>query len=69
MTAARGRQWPPLPPKAAAAAMTCRFPIERPRLRLRLRLRGKGQITLRGLVRTIAPAKGKLWEEDASWQA
>lgn len=36
---------------------------------LRLRLRGKGQITLRGLVRTIAPAKGKLWEEDASWQA
>ena len=38
-------------------------------LRLRLRLRGKGQITLRGLVRTIAPAKGKLWEEDASWQA
>ena len=32
-------------------------------------LRGKGQITLRGLVRTIAPAKGKLWEEDASWQA
>ena len=35
---------------------------------LRLRLRGK-QITLRGLVRTIAPAKGKLWEEDASWQA
>lgn len=36
---------------------------------LRLRLRGKGQITLRSLVRTIAPAKGKLWEEDASWQA
>ena len=36
---------------------------------LRLRLRGKGQITLRGFVRTIAPAKGKLWEEDASWQA
>ena len=36
---------------------------------LRLRLRGKGQITLRGLMRTIAPAKGKLWEEDASWQA
>ena len=36
---------------------------------LRLRLRGKGQITLRGLVRTIAPAKGKIWEEDASWQA
>ncbi len=36
---------------------------------LRLRLRGKGQIILRGLVRTIAPAKGKLWEEDASWQA
>ena len=33
------------------------------------RLRGKGQITLRGLVRTIAPAKGKIWEEDASWQA
>ncbi len=27
---------------------------------LRLRLRGKGQITLRGLVRTIAPAKGKI---------
>ena len=25
--------------------------------------------TLRSLVRTIAPAKGKLWEEDASWQA
>ena len=36
---------------------------------LRLRLRGKGQITLRSLVRTIAPAKGKLWEEDTSWQA
>ena len=36
---------------------------------LRLRLRGKGQITLRSLVRTIAPAKGKLWEEDVSWQA
>ena len=36
---------------------------------LRLRLRGKGQITLRGLVRTIDPAKGKLWEEDTSWQA
>ncbi len=35
---------------------------------LRLRLRGKGQITLRGLVRTIAPAKGDFWEEDASWQ-
>ena len=36
---------------------------------LRLRLRGKGQITLRSLARTIAPAKGKLWEEDTSWQA
>ena len=37
---------------------------------LRLRLRGKGQITLRGLARTMAPARGNLWEkEEDAWQA
>ena len=37
---------------------------------LRLRLRGKGQITLRGLVRTMAPTRGNLWEkEEDAWQA
>ena len=37
---------------------------------LRLRLRGKGQITLRSLARTMAPAKGRMWEqEENAWQA
>ena len=37
---------------------------------LRLRLRGKGQITLRGIARTMAPAKGNLWEQEVgTWQA
>ena len=36
---------------------------------LRLRLRGKGQITLRSIARTLAPAKGNLTEqEENEWQ-
>lgn len=37
---------------------------------LQLRLRGKGQITLRSVARTMAPAKGNLTEQEESlWQA